>query len=271
MAEFIKVNDVYINVKRLGEGEPIVFLHGGPGSDHRFFLPHMEGLAADYELIFYDQNGCGQSGEPEEYSMQGEVETLEQLRIQLGLQKINIMGESWGSMLALLYATTYPENVNKIILTAAIGASAEGFTAFSQELEKRGTDEDKERITIVTAKIEAGEAGIGDILEILDPYYVYSPIALRRKSHFEINHQANQIVGEDIRQNYDVKEELSKISHIPILVAQGDHDILSPSHLQHLLLDYIPHAHLHTLKDCGHWTVVEKPDEMKELTRNFMG
>lgn len=55
--------------------------------------------------------------------MKNEVENLEALQIQLGFEKMNLFGESWRSMLALLYTTTYPERVNKILLTAAIGVT----------------------------------------------------------------------------------------------------------------------------------------------------
>lgn len=58
----IKINgkSIYVCVK--GEGEPIIFLHGGPGGSHEYFLPHMEPLAEDYQIILYDQTGCGKSG-----------------------------------------------------------------------------------------------------------------------------------------------------------------------------------------------------------------
>jgi proline iminopeptidase len=56
-------------------------------------------------LIFYDQAGCGRSKErdDENYSMNQEVENLESLPQRLGFEKISLFGESWGSMLALLY------------------------------------------------------------------------------------------------------------------------------------------------------------------------
>ncbi len=50
----IHVNDNNLYVKMLGEGEPIIFLHGGPGSEHRFFLPYMAPLAEKFQLVFYD-------------------------------------------------------------------------------------------------------------------------------------------------------------------------------------------------------------------------
>ncbi|WP_338048420.1 alpha/beta fold hydrolase [Peribacillus alkalitolerans] len=60
---FISVRGENIYVKILGQGEPLVFLHGGPGGEHRYFLPHLEGLAEYYQLVFYDQRGCGRSEE----------------------------------------------------------------------------------------------------------------------------------------------------------------------------------------------------------------
>lgn len=71
--------------------------------------------------------------------MMDEVNKLELLRKEFSLEKINLAGESWGSgsMLALLYATTYSERVNKIFLTAAIGVTSKGFKTFGKELEKK--------------------------------------------------------------------------------------------------------------------------------------
>ena len=46
-------------VKIIGEGAPIVFLHGGPGSEHNFFLPHVMPLSQNFKLVLYDQTGCG--------------------------------------------------------------------------------------------------------------------------------------------------------------------------------------------------------------------
>lgn len=154
----INVNGNNLFVKILGQGEPIVFLHGGPGSEHRFFLPYMAPLAEKFQLVFYDQTGCGESDESKnnQYSMRDEVENLETLRVQLGFEKINVLGESWGSMLALLYATTYPERVNKLLLTAAIGVNVKGLERFGEELQKRLTEEDKVIISEVSEKIKRG-------------------------------------------------------------------------------------------------------------------
>lgn len=235
-----------LNVNIIGEGEAIIFLHGGPGSEHRFFLPHVLPLSQKFKLILYDQKGCGKSKPSfnNQYSMDDELRSLEILRKELKIDKINIFGESWGSMLALLYATTYPERVNKIFLTAAIGIHSEAFKAFESELEKRLSEEDKEKLAKVEMDFKKGKSPINKIFKILDKYYVYSERTLKKKQKIAINTDVNTAIGRDILDHYDLTHKLDVINNIPIIVAQGSHDIFTPNLVKKYLLDYLPHAKL---------------------------
>jgi len=259
-------------VKIIGDGAPIVFLHGGPGSEHSFFLPHVIPLSQNFKLVLYDQTGCGKS-EPDAnglYSMNQEVMTLEMLRTELNLDKINLFGESWGSMLALLYATRYPEQVNKIFLTAAIGITSEGFRRFKEKLLSRLSLVDKFRLFKVDRARRRGRASFEDVLNILDPYYVFSKDALTAKASYRMNAVANQLISEDIENNYDLSGSTDKLSRIPIVVVQGRDDILSPKEIGKLLLNYIPHAKLYAIENSGHWVVVEKPNEINAIAQEFL-
>ncbi|NRD80922.1 alpha/beta fold hydrolase [Bacillus sp. BRMEA1] len=270
-ASFIRINDYQLYVNLIGEGEPIVFLHGGPGSEHRFFLPYMTPLSNKFKLVFYDQRGCGKSdlSQNNEYSMKNEIENLESLRIKLGFEKINLFGESWGTMLALLYATTYPEKVNKILLTAALGVTSMGLEVFSKELEKTMTEDDKAKLSKLEDNLRNRNSSRDEIFNILDSYYVFSKETLKRKEKNIFNHEVNDAIGADMLNNYDVTENIHKISNIPVLVAQGNHDILKPSIIKELLIDYIPHMKLVEIEDCGHWTVVEQPEKMCDVALSF--
>ncbi|HDR4592772.1 TPA: alpha/beta fold hydrolase [Bacillus cereus] len=267
----MRVNGNNLFVKVLGQGEPIVFLHGGPGSEHRFFLPYMTPLAEKFQLVFYDQTGCGESekAEDSQYSMQNEVENLEALRVQLGFEKINILGESWGSMLALLYATTYPERVNKLLLTAAIGVNVTGLERFGEELQKRLTKEDKVVISEINEKIKIGEASIYDMLQVLDPYYVFTMETLTYKQKTTFSNEVNTTIGADMVKNYDVTKHVEKLSKIPILIAQGSHDILTLAIIKEHFTEYIPHIEFLEIANCGHWTVVEQPEKMCNIAYSF--
>ncbi|ETI69895.1 alpha/beta fold hydrolase [Neobacillus vireti] len=269
--QFLKLRGLNIFVKKIGAGDPVICLHGGPGGEHRFFLPHLEPLAQDFQLVLYDQRGCGLS-EPAssaDYTMAEEVETLEELRKQLGIDKLKLIGESWGSMLALLYAVKYPDHVEKLLLTAAVGATAEGFEEFKNELLARLSGEDRDMLDLVMEKMETEEAGTKELFRILDPYYVHSVDALARKTKTKSNAEINTIMGKDITEHYNLKSKLHRLADIPVLVVQGESDMLTPEKINELLMQYLPNAKLTVIKECGHWTVVEKPGEFIEIVRGF--
>lgn len=270
-SRLIRIFDTTLHVNIIGKGEPIVFLHGGPGSNHRFFLPHVLPLAKHFQLILYDQRGCGKSSvaADNQYTMKAEMESLEALRKELGFEKMNLFGESWGSMLALLYATSYPHQVNKLFLTAAIGATAEGLVAFESELLKRLSTADKLKMFFIHLGIKSKLLSIDAMLKVLDPHYLFSRDALTRRQPTKMNGDVNRILGSDMKAQYDVTNTLFRISSVPILVAQGSDDMITPALIQELLLKYIPHAELAEIQECGHWTVVEQPDRINHLAREF--
>ena len=55
------INGTELFVKTMGKGEPILIVHGGPGLSHDYYLPHLDTLAQDHQLIFYDQRVSGAS------------------------------------------------------------------------------------------------------------------------------------------------------------------------------------------------------------------
>ncbi|MEO2076537.1 MAG: alpha/beta hydrolase [Bacillus sp. (in: firmicutes)] len=267
----IRLRNEMIFTKVMGTGEPLVFLHGGPGGEHRFFLPHLQDLSQHFTLIFYDQRGCGQSEKAanEDYTMDGEVETLEALRQFFQIDQLNLVGESWGSMLALLYAAKYPEHVNKIFMTAAVGATKDGFFRFEKELMNRLSLDERKWLEEVSPKVDAGEMDVAEIFKMIDPYYVYSPDSLSKKTKTQSNARVNELLGKDIAEHYDVSKDANKFSQIPMVVAQGDHDIITPEILEEVLIHYIPHIEVREIQNCGHWSVVEKPEQVQAMIKQF--
>ncbi|WP_449623189.1 alpha/beta fold hydrolase [Robertmurraya sp. Marseille-Q9965] len=259
--EILPIRNLNIYTKRMGSGTPIIFLHGGPGGEHRYFLPHLEALSTSFELIFYDQRGCGQSElDPNQnYSFEEEIETLEALRKSMGLEKLNIVGESWGSMLALLYASMYPTHVNKLFLTAAIGTTVEGYVKFGELLTNRLTPEDKNTLENLMLQYKEGKIQVSEIFKVIDRYYLFSPENLIKKTKTNSNAEVNRILGNEIVNKYSDSLKLDVLSTIPILIAQGDSDIIPPSYVEKLFVQHLPHTILKVIENCGHWTVIEQP------------
>ena len=100
------------------DGQPVVFLHGGPGAgaspEHRrFFDP------AHYRIVVFDQRGAGRSnplGELSANTTPHLIADIEALRERLGVERWLVFGGSWGSTLAIAYAEAHPERVTGLVL-----------------------------------------------------------------------------------------------------------------------------------------------------------
>lgn len=116
---YIEIDGYKINVETLGTGDPIFFFAGGPGNSHDY----MEGNFGHYhttnQVVFIDMLGRGLSDDAKdvsEYSIANDVHIAEQVRIALKLDKISLVGHSYGTVVAQAYAVKYPEQVDKMIL-----------------------------------------------------------------------------------------------------------------------------------------------------------
>lgn len=100
---------------------PIIVLHGGPAASHYYMEP-VTGLADERPVILYDQLGCGRSDRTKDRSLwtiEHYTEELDDLRKALGLERVHILGQSWGAMVAVDYMLTRaPKGVVSLILSS---------------------------------------------------------------------------------------------------------------------------------------------------------
>jgi L-proline amide hydrolase len=100
---------------------PLLALHGGPGSTHNYFGP-LEGLASDRPVVLYDQIGCGESDRPADIEWSVDVfrEEVAAVRDQLRLERIHLLGTSWGGMLAQEHVLSGASGVVSLILSSTL-------------------------------------------------------------------------------------------------------------------------------------------------------
>ena len=102
---------------------PLLTIHGGPGNTH-WYLRSLDELARKYhrQVIYYDQIGCGYSkapSNPDMWSAELFEEELYELRRHLGLEHVHLLGQSWGGMLELQYATHRPSGVASMVVASS--------------------------------------------------------------------------------------------------------------------------------------------------------
>ncbi len=111
----------------VGESEapgklPLVCLHGGPGVGHDYLEPLEAAAGTGRRVIFYDQLGCGKSDQPdapEMWTPELYVEEINVVRAALGLDRIHLLGQSWGGMLAMEYALTQPAGLASVTIASS--------------------------------------------------------------------------------------------------------------------------------------------------------
>ena len=123
---------------------PLLCLHGGPGSSSAYFSPLQQ--LAEREVIVYDQLGCGESDRPDDiqWSLELFVHEVSAVREQLGLDRIHLLGQSWGGILAQQYVLGRPGGVCSLILSSTLSSAAQWTEQTAQLFEALGPDANQE-------------------------------------------------------------------------------------------------------------------------------
>jgi proline iminopeptidase len=268
--------DIYYKV--IGAGKPIVVIHGGPMLDHSYFLPHLESLAGDYQLIFYDQRLAGRSSptsDPEYISIDGFVEDIEGIRQALGLDRFSILGHSWGGMLAFNYALKYPGNVEALLLVNSASASSDLRRREDSTLAARNSPEylEQRNAIIQSDGFRQGENYAYERLIHLAYRNQFVDTSMARDLNIHLpedfverselfNHMRT-----DLRQ-YNFFSDLQRLE-CPALVFYGDYDVPSqisgPEFVNHL-----PNAELVIAEDCGHFPFIECPQALSSAIKRIL-
>jgi proline iminopeptidase len=283
----IPVGKASLYCREIGRGQPIIVLHGGPDFDHRYLLPDLDRLADTFRLIYYDQRGRGESADrvlPEEVTLTSDLDDLGRVRQQFHLESAALLGHSWGAVLALEYALRQPERVSRIILMNPAPVSAKDVAVFRKAYEQQlGADMDRQKDIVSSAAYKEG-----DPETVAARYRIHFEHALKRHEDYErlmatmkagfIRQGKEGIVKaravEDrlMRETwqmdgYDLLPKLQTLG-IPTLIISGDHDLI-PGEITGHIARAIPKAQLVTLKNCGHFTYLECPAEVRNALDDF--
>jgi proline iminopeptidase len=275
--EVSKIHHIYFEQCGNPNGQPIVFLHGGPGSgcnaaQRRFFDPE------HYRIVLFDQRGCGRStpqGCIEENTTDHLVADIDRLREFLNIGCWQVFGGSWGSTLALAYALAHPSRVTRLNLRGIFLSRKTELDWFLNDVKQFHPDawekllsilSSTERNDLINAYIErifSEDPAINIPAAINWNAYETSIMTLlpdsAKKSVAEdsvqlarARVQLHYLVHECFMGQRDILDEVKALAHIPTTIIQGRYDMVCPPLTAWQLKQAMPHARFHMVADAGH-------------------
>jgi proline iminopeptidase len=269
----VAVRGVGIFVRRLGAGPPAVVLHGGPGAHHDYLLPGFDALADGRELIYYDQRGGGRSPVARDVPVgwTEQVADLEALRGIWGLERLTLVGYSWGGLLALLYTLSHPGRVGRLALVSSAPAWRAAREQFESVFARRNVDP-----AFQEARRQLRESGLRErdpaafqqrIFELSVAPYFFDPGRARDLTPFRVTGRTQQEVWQSLG-DYDLRPRLPELRGIPALVVHGENDPI-PIEAARTAAGLIG-AGFHALPRCGHVPYVEAFEPFRALVGGFL-
>jgi proline iminopeptidase len=231
--QMVELTSVRLYTRRVGDGPPVVVLHGGPGAHHDYLLPQYDRLARRRSLLYYDQRGGGRSPVPREVPVgwREHVNDLDALRGHWGLERVTLLGYSWGGLLAILYALEHPQRVERLALVSPAPVTAAWRDDFERRLAARMAQP-----WIARSRAELTSSGLART----DPEkyrrlafalsvagYFHDPQRASELTPFRVTERSQRAVWESLG-NYDLRKRIEQTfpdgSAPPSLVVHGVYD-----------------------------------------------
>jgi pimeloyl-ACP methyl ester carboxylesterase len=236
---------------------PLLCLHGGPGSSSTYFHP-LEELTGR-QVVVYDQLGCGESDRPGdvEWSLELFLDEVGAVREQLGLDRIHLLGQSWGGILAQQYALGRPGGICSLILSSTLSSAAQWTETTARLFAALGPG----------ATIEDYDAAHMCRLDPPPPEFEQWKTK-RNRDVYHVMWGPNEWTCTGVLAGWDVRDRLGELD-LPTLVLRGGHDACTEEIAQ-TMVQGIPGAEYAVFDDSAHIPFVEEPERYRAVLGDFL-
>lgn len=258
--------EVVLDVR--GQG-PLCFAHpGGPGLDASYL--HGSALEKHLTVAYLDPLGTGSStklAEPEVYSVARDAEVIEAVRAKLGIDKLCLIGHSYGGAVVMTYAVAHPEHVGAMLLYSTTPTSEPEFAKVLYESLEWFKDRAWYADSIKAIAEEAAapdEAALQVIMKRQMRLFFadydgrrpdYDDIA--SKLHMSFDVARRRLKGKQAR--YDVRGKFGRLHTTPTLIVTGDKDVFGGPVPSGWIQQSIAGSKLVVIPSAGHFAHVEQP------------
>lgn len=249
------LNGLQINYKITGGGEPLLILHGWGGSSNSWAeVQEILATQGGFKVIVLDLPGFGKSKSPlSPWAVEDYCHFVLNFINEIGLEKLNLIGHSFGGRITIKFAVSYPERLKKLILCASAGIK-HPLNFFQRIIFKL--------------------AIFGNFLFSKRPFKRFKDVAqnsfytlLRHKDYAK----AKGVMKETLKRvlEEDLKPELSKIK-IDTLIIWGKKDKAVPLKDAYLMQENIPQSALEIIPEASHTPNLEMPKKLAEIILHFL-
>ncbi|SIO26699.1 alpha/beta fold hydrolase [Agromyces cerinus] len=255
---------------------PLVCVPGGPMHDSRY-LGDLGGLSAQRGLLMFDPRGTGASDAPSDlssYRCDRLVDDLEALRVHLGFDRLDVLGHSAGTNLAVMYAARYPQRIERLVLVTP-SAAALGLTVTAEmRLSVAGLRAAEPWFAPAYAALQAIMAGDSDDWQAIDPF-IYgrwdaSAQAHRAADERHRNDEAAAVFAADGA--FDPESTRAALADLaaPVLLVAGETDLNSPPAMVAELAASLPRSELTVQPGAGHFPWLDDPAVFTAAVDGFL-
>jgi proline iminopeptidase len=269
-----QVDLAYETLGAEGKALPIVAINGGPGLTHAYMVQNdlWERIARNRLVVFYDQRGTGGSKHLQpgaSQAMDAQVADLEAVRQALGLSKFALLGDSYGGLVAMAYASAHPEHVAKLILSDSPGPSWKSIVHLLPQVFPDVEEQDKSEQEKMGEETDAAaRAGLRNHFRMI----FYSPekrdAYMGRMGDLGFESQVGEAVAKATA-DLDLSAKLSGFN-FPTLIINGRYDMNVAPLTAWQLAKAIPGAKVVFFEHSGHLPSYEEPERYISVLESFL-
>jgi pimeloyl-ACP methyl ester carboxylesterase len=266
---------------RSGSGPTLVCHPGGPGFSSLYFAD-LAALGDELELVLLDPRGTGGSDparDPGQYAIADYASDVEELREHLGLEQLLLFGHSHGGVVAVEYAASHPDRVERLILASTLPRHGpEQKAAMQRAVEAReGEPWYADAVDALQTELQGEFADGRELMELtrrMMPLY-YGDYGEREQRHVaslagdSLCVDATRLWEKEIFEHFDLRPLLPSLA-MPTLVITGEQDFITGPACAGELTEGIPAAETVVLPGSGHMIFVEAPEEFREAVLGFL-
>ncbi len=272
---FAKINGLKLSYRIFGTGFPVIFIHGY-GAKKEIWKTQIVDISKEFQIITFDLRGTGESDRPNiPYTMKMLAGDVKGLMDYIGVEKVHLVGRSFGGMIAQHFALRYSEKVEKLILIATNFGRVDTDWV---EIPKKGRLEEIE--TIKHDPLKAFKQKSRWVFHVkfrkemeANPgkrfFDIFSMEDLIRESTINPSRPQDVINQAEAMKTHYTLERLHEIKNKTLLIA-ASHDRQTPVSVMSEMHRRIPNSELKVINEAGHFMTLSRASEVNEIILNFL-